>query len=285
MTVLSCDTIDAGEIKVGAGGVRTVVDQYRAICSSLDDGLLMLMISLPHLQRYQPYAGDPSLYVESFEASQEAGAPLWTIRVSYTDAKVKNPLEAPAVITMRSQSASAYTLVDHQGQVMLNTAGDLFEPQERKERIWVFSIKKNVANYPAWLLDYPECINSDAVRIRGLNCPPKTLALAAISIDDYVEENDVRYLPLSMELHFRRSTWQTFVPSRGLQELHEQADDAGGPPTIEKRRIMLKTGEPATEPQLLDRDGRWISDPTPEAVYLLSFQIPEDKPFSVLPLK
>lgn len=286
MSVRSIETTDTGNVKEDLKGVGSLVDEYTAVCTSKNDGLAVLRRDLPHLQRGRPHPREAGYIVDSFEGRREPQSSIWRISVTYTNQFLKNPLGQPASVTMRSQSLSSYTLVDHKGRLMLNTAGDPFEPQEKKEVIWVFSVKKNVADFPDWILEYPECINTDAVRIRGLRrmFPPKTLALAALSIDDYQEENEIQFRPLTAELHYRRSTWQTYVPSRGYQELQRVPSAFGTRPEFIKRRIVLPDQSFPNEPQLLDKDGKWLFQPRPQDVHVLKFQIPEDKPFSVLPL-
>lgn len=281
MSVLSCELVDSGEVRVDRRGASTLVDQYIARMSSIDDRLTALRRGLPRLQRWQPHFREPSLFVEDFEATQIQWTPNWRVRVSYTSELDPNPLDKPLGVKVRSQSIDAYTLVDHEGRLMLNTAGDPFQPQQKKETIWIFSCTKNVADYPLWLLEYPETINLDSVRIRGVTFPPRTLALVTVQIEDYVEENDTRYLPLGLELHFRRSTWQSFIPSRGYQAYFD--DPEGGAPV--KRRITLDDGSYPNEPQLLDRRGRWIQNPRPQDVYMLKFQLPRALPFGALPLR
>ncbi|MBX3450602.1 MAG: hypothetical protein KF777_13625 [Planctomycetaceae bacterium] len=261
------------------------VDRYVAKFSDPDVSPVAVRRALPRLQRWQPHPEEPGYYVDRFEAEQHNNTRFWFLDVTYTDQMVKNPLAERASVTMRSQALSSYTLVDHKGRLMLNTAGDPFEPQEKKEVIWVLSVKKNVADFPDWLLDYPEVINTDAVRIRNRTYPPKSLAVAGITIDDYQEENDVEFLPLTLELHYRKATWQTFVPSRGYQERYELERTAGQPPEFAKRRIVLPDQSFPNEPQLLNKDGAWLPRPRPQDVHILKFQIPEDRPFSVLPLK
>lgn len=285
MGVRSCSIKDAGQVQTDAKKVGSIVDKYGVICTSIDDGLTVLMRDLPRLQRWQPHPRDPGYFVDRFEGKQIEFSPAWDVSVTYTNQLLKNPLAERASVTMRSQALSSYTLVDHKGRLMLNTAGDPFEPQEKKEVIWVLSVKKNVVDFPDWLLEYPEVINTDAVRIRNRTYPPKTLAVAGVTIDDFQEENDVEFLPLTLELHYRKATWQTFVPSRGYQERYRLDSAFGSAPEFAKRRIVLPDQSFPNEPQLLNKDGAWLPTPRPQDVHILKFQIPEDKPFNVLPLK
>jgi hypothetical protein len=235
-----------------------------------------------------PHGREPGMYCNSFEAKQVVHTDIWNIRVGYTNnPDLSNPLSEPAKINMKSQRQSGATLVDNKGRMMLNTAGVPFEPQEKGETLIIISVQKNVADYPAWLLDYPDAINNDSVRIRKLTCQPHTLALTSISIPDYIEQDKkARYLTLEFELTYRKSGWKTKVPSRGFSEKVWQTD-RNGTRTVwngELQPIIGPNG-PISEPMLLDKDGVGIRKPKPEDVVLLDFTIPDERPFNALPFK
>lgn len=292
MGLLRCDIADEGELSVDSNGATSLVDQYVAIMESARDTRRQLATELPALQVGAPHLRETGMYVSGFEAKQDAHSPIWRIRVSYSDrTDSDNPLAAPAKVNIKSQRLESYTLVDNRGRVMLNTARVPFEPQPKGETLWVISVQKNVPDYPAWLLDYPEAISNDAVRIRKLTCPPGTLALTGVTIPDYeTTQKGIRYLSLEFEVQFRKSGWHTVVPSRGFSEQVSKGFYGSGvnlrrKPTGETRRILNKQGEPITEPMLLDKDGFAIRDPKPTDVVMLKFTVPDEKPFNTLPWK
>lgn len=299
MGLQTCDITDQGELTIDSAGATGMVDQYTAIMESVRDTRRQLVDALPALQRGAPHDTEPGLYVSSFEARQDEHSPIWRLRVSYSDqVEDDNPLAEPADINMKSQRLESYTLLDNKGRIMLNTAGVPFEPQPKGETLWVISVRKNVADYPAWLLEYPEAINNDTVRIRKLNCKPGTLAITGLSIPDYVtsDKAKIKYLPLEFEVTYRKSGWHTVVPSRGFSERIAHTPytwvNVMGNPLVpgtsvyfSQRRILSDRGEPITEPMLLDRDGKAIRNPKPEDVVTVKFTIPDEKPFSTLPFK
>lgn len=285
MGLLSYDIVDAGELTVGSNNAVEMVDQYVAIMESAADTRQELIDALPQFQIGAPHDRERRMYVSApFEARQDTNSPVWRLRVNYSDqVDTDNPLARPAVVTFRSLSLNSATLLDNKGRIMLNTAGFPVEPQERREAIWSITVQKNVADYPAWVLDYPESINNDTVRIRKLSCPPKTLALVGLTIPDFTEEKGVKFLALELELHYRKSTWQTFVPSLGFHE-KKLSVSRTGVVTATFPRIQTD-GENVTEPVLLDRNGAAIRNAGPQDVYTLKFTIPEERPYGALPLK
>lgn len=289
MTLISCEIRNRGKLDSDASGTDSFVDEYIARMDSAAATHMELRRSLPELQRWQPHPTEAGFYVEKFSAEQHPNSRFWNVEVTYATRTDKSPLDAPWKWSVSSQSLSSYTLVDHQGRMMLNTAGFPFEPFERKERILIFRGRKNVPKWPGWLLTYPECINADAVRVNGQNCAPKTLALAGLSIEEPQEENEVEFSPLTLELHYRESTWLTVVPSKGFRERIPLdtpiAQQANGGKKFLTIPITDDYEQPFQEPQFLDADGRALRDPKPEDIVLLKFQIPAAKAFSALQLR
>lgn len=299
MGLLTCDIADQGELTIDSAGAVSMVDQYTAIMDSVRDTRRQLVAALPGLQRGAPHPTETGLYVSNpFEAKQDTNSAIWRLRVTYSDQfDADNPLAKPAEVSMKSQRGTTYTLLDNKGRIMLNTAGTPFEPQEKGETLWVISVKKNVADYPAWLLDYPGAINNDTVRIRKLTCKPGTLAMTGLSIPDYVPatKSQPAYLPLEFEIQYRKSGWHTVVPSRGFMErvklTHWDAAQVGitvdvdGPNAYAVRPIRDYRGEPITNAMLLDKDGAALRFPKPSDVVTLKFTIPDELPFSALPFK
>lgn len=289
MTLMSCEIRNRGKLDSDASGSDSFVDEYIARMDTAAATHMELRRALPELQRWQPHPVEVGFYVDKFSAEQHPNSRFWNIEVTYATRTEKSPLDEPWKWSVSSQSLSAYTLVDHQDRMMLNTAGFPFEPFEKKERILIFRGRKNLAKWPNWLLTYPECINSDAVRIQGQSCAPKTLAMAGMNVDEPQEQDDVEFYPLTVELHYRESTWLTVVPSKGFQErlllLSPLQQQVNGGKKFLTRMILNDSDEPVTEPQFLDAAGQAIRDPKPEDIVLLKFQIPVAKAFSALQLR
>ncbi len=298
MGLVSCDIADQGELNIDSNGAASLIDLYVAVMDTPWDTRRQLVEALPALQRGATHATEAGLYVNGFEAKQDANSAIWRLRVTYTDQfDADNPLAKPAEVHMKSQRGTTYTLLDNKGRIMLNTAGTPFEPQEKGETLWVISVKKNVADYPAWLLEYPGAINKDAVRIRKLSCRPGTLSLTGLSIPDYVPatKSQPAYLPLEFEVTYKQSGWHTVVPSRGFMERvklsHWEAADVGNTVEVEwqtaytVRPIRDYRGEPITNAMLLDKDGAALRFPKPADVVTLKFTIPDELPFNALPFK
>lgn len=247
----------------------------------------------PDLQYGQRHPDDASYTVTSNEAIRREQADVWDVTVTYQQLTAENPLNEPAKVKARSQDDKRAALYDADGKPYLNTAGDFLEPVEEDEAIWVYSVTKNVASVPAWFDSYPNRVNDDAVRLMGRLREAGTLKLKGGSIDEADYQGQTYYV-LSFELWWRLDGWEAKVVNRGYNQLVEITENppwlaplgqqVTKPKTRLVRQPILINGQPPREPQALDNDGKWIENPTPEDIVLLSFKPKPWLPFSVLPL-
>jgi hypothetical protein len=128
---------------------------------------------------------------------------------------------------------------------------------------------------------------------------------------DQETEFGIDWCQLDFELHYRASGWRLLTPNRGFHQLIPKkqivsagsataAAIAGGilPATgiqigdkkqFDYVKILVegenKTLEEPAEPQMLDRQGALIPNPTPANIVILEFKRNNELPFNNLPLK
>ncbi len=144
------------------------------------------------------------------------------------------------------------------------------------------------------LLDLEDVMNQDAVAILGKQRDPKTLLLRKVEFSDENESEGTRYRTLSLELAYRKSTWVTQFPSTGFEELVLRDATPNDPQSIrinvdgidkvaERKTIVLDgDGQRPSEPQILDKDGKWVKHPTPDDIVILTAEINDVVPFAPL---
>jgi hypothetical protein len=288
MSVIRWSTTDEGQVRATRTGQELIL-QLTVICSSLDDNLFALKLGLPQFQRWQPHPEEPGMFVDEFSATQEKGSSIWRANVRYVDTLERNPLDLPAVMTVRTETLPSATILNSRGQLILNTAGDVVQPIDKPERIRVFTFKKNVPAIAEWLFELEDAVNGSAMALASFMREPRTLLLRKVEFGEPDEANDIQFVPCVVELAYRKSGWQHRYPSIGFNELVEQRDlspgaDADGPPQIVKRAILIN-GQPPSEPQLLDAAGHWVEQPEPQDVVILSEDIYSEADLTVLPIR
>ncbi len=202
----------------------------------------------------------------------------WQLTVNYQSVPAnvqyeENPLARPPVVTWSSVSYEEEIYKDIAGKTILNSAGDYFDPPIRVARSrWQVSYKRNRAWIPTWILDYTDAINSDQFTIGGLTVPRGYAKLDRIEIGPMQIENGVTYYEVSYTFTLQKESWQPKILDQGLYE------KVGGV----RRRIRV-SGEPVSEPVLLDGTGQALANPAPEnAVYLTQYKAYRELPFATI---
>ncbi len=320
MSLLSCDLKWEEEARIEQTR-REWRAIYSALLSNIADGPREILMGAPYLAPYQPHPKDSAALIAEFWPKRIVGTNFWDVELRYsTDVDiVANPLAMSPVITIDSVKRELPALFDSNGNPIINLAGDFYtDPQSTKTVTdLVFKVSKNVPlNLPAWITAYPDCVNSDAVTIRGLTCPPGTLYFGALSVG--AEENisgtatststlvqGTPYTTVSFELDFRRDGWTILLPNWGYFQLVPRrktngssavvANDKTGkkqtirtrgvPAGYDRQRIIIN-GDYPPHPQFLDAQGALILNPTFDQIITLEYDLHDKLPFGgVLPLK
>ncbi|MFO1046042.1 MAG: hypothetical protein U0941_30050 [Planctomycetaceae bacterium] len=281
MGVIKFDTIDRGEVYTDNSGKSTLTHRMLIQCSSLDDSISVLRRDLPQFQRWQPHQTEPGFRVDQFRATQRPHSPWWEAQVDYIDTLQKNPLEIPARIgEIKSFTIPGSTLVDHQNKPILNAAGEPPEPFDKPEQIIAFPIIFNIPNLGDWLFDFESCINQDSIRLGSKSCDPLTVMIRQVTVTDTQEADDIEYRTATLECWRRKSKWVEYWPNRGFNERIKGTDipfhdatAAGLGANDSVLRPILIDGERPSEPQFLDKDGKWIKNPTLDQIVIIATQL------------
>lgn len=244
-------------------------------------------------RRGDRYPGEPQARCVSVVVTRRTpGNRLFDVTCSYSNKfqkeESKDPLARPARIRSRSLPFRIPFIKDVKGKYLLTTAGEFIGGAESEIPGLTISVQKNLAQYPSWVQSYSRSMNSDSVRIRGLTFPKHTLKVTGIEIGDEEFENDVRFFSLGLEITFNPLTWKREFFNRGFYEL--VTSGKGKDKKVELNRIVLDDDEFPTEPQFLDRDGKWIRPDEktgrvdPKKIVVLEHNDLEELPYSRLPL-
>ena len=297
MSVVSWEWTDEEGGRIGPDG--EIVGHVRIRCNSPDDGFSVLSRDTPTLQRWQRHPSEPGYFVAEFlperipYAHFDTGNGVhcwWNASVRYSNKLTENPLDEPAKLVTRSQTISGGTILDKDGDVIMNAAGDIPTPFDKPRRVRVFTFTKNIATPQDWLFDWEgEVVNSDTVKIYSKNCTPRTLRFESVTIGERQVVNDVGFFVHTVELAYLKSTWDQVWPNRGFNQLVEEIEPFAGSSIITQRvtrkRPIYILGQVPSQPQFLDADGKWIPRPTPDEIVYNTTKIYAEKPFRNLPVK
>lgn len=229
---------------------------------------------------------------------------VWIVTAAYSSERElsDNPLDDPALITWNTEQFQRPYFQDINGDAIVNSAGDPFDPPAMGDDSRVTAtIRKNVAGISgiaSWFLSYQDCVNNAPFLLDGIYIAEGAAKMQAVSLGEVQERNSITYRVLSMTMHFRRDAysaagsgsgatpsteWALELLDAGFREL-AQAGSTSGSGGAYRRKITDEDGEPVKSPVLLDGSGEPLDDPSASTAVFLPFDIYPVKDFSVLPL-
>lgn len=261
-------------IAVASHNFHTSADVYQY---GLDNSIL----PLPYVSYHPVLVGHSC---RSVKVTQDDGAPRkWTIEAEYSSKPIKenqseeNPLNRPARIRWRTANYRQAIWRDINGQGILNSAGDYFDPPVEVDRAyWTVSVSKNVADVPTFILDYENAVNNAAITVGGVVIGQYEAKISDIDISELKIEGDYQYFEFSYTLERRREKW---IPLKVLDQGLRFKSEAS------RKHIMDDSTpkRPVASPRLLDGAGNVLSDPTPANAVYRDFTVYYARNFSVLP--
>lgn len=215
-----------------------------------------------------PHPSDPTARCNGLKLKQRDSpfSHLWDVTATYTNEPMSpaavaalsptptNPLTAPSKVSFRSKHHEVPFTEDRDGDPVVNSAGDAFEPPGNKDATrWTIHIVKNYTAIPSTLGDYQDKVNDGAVVLGGLSVPDECAKINVDGINPVIS-NGVSYVEVSFVIEVRFEGWgQTYIQ----QGFNEKV----GTPGVRKKCYIK--GVEVTNPVPLDATGAMIVDPTP----------------------
>ncbi len=186
----------------------------------------------------------------------------------------ENPLSRPPTYSVSHEKVQEVVEYDYNGDPILNSAGDPFDPPPMREVSYpVLTIKKNMVSFTYTMLEqYQDAVNS--ATWRGFE--PGKVKIDGINWESAFE-NGITYWVVTFVFKVRYKGWRLRLLDTGFNELIAAETDR----PAYKRRIKDKDGAYPNEPQLLNGDGQRLgADEAP--VFLEPKQIFRELPFAAL---
>ena len=235
-------------------------------------------VTIPKIGQAHP--NDAFAYAESVSARPvQKTSRYFLVTVPYSTRTPRDidPNNDAARVQWDSEQFQEVAVYDNGGELILNSAGDPFDPPAMKDMSRISAtVKKNLTFVPTWLLDYPDAVNSDAFVLDNVDIPPRIAKIQKVTVaEDWQERNFIKFREVTFLIHFRPEKWLLEILDAGFRE-----KDAT------KRKNMKNDGdaERPTAPIPLDGAGKMLADPSPSNATFLEFKVYDEKPFSILPL-
>lgn len=298
--------IDVGltgdEMSTNQDNVREGTRTYLVVSNNPFETTLAVRLHPKVPKPFDRHPTEPGVYAKVPTVSRVTGNKFqWTVVVTYSSEvrdRPSNPLARPPKISGDFVDHERPAHVDRNKKPLLTTAGEPLSGVTTTDSDLILNIEKNLPGIPRWALTHNNAINDGAVRLGPVTFPKGTLKVRGIRFSDIQWENDVPFIVLSFQLHFRRIGWKRKHVNAGRIER-----TANGP-----EKITLEDGSYPNEPVLLDRSGRaprekvkrkdrsgkevdkfvlkqFNSGVDPGEIHILEFELDDELPFSVLPTR
>lgn len=278
-----------GDDKLGDVLTASLVRVFRVVTDSATDDheTIALHASCPNYGDVHP--NNSLAYVKKRSiVNQMFSKKVWLVTVTYsTEWKVQEYQEDPtaeaAKITWRSEQFVAPASRDKDGNAVVNSAGDLFDPpEERDDSRWVATIRKNMQGVPSWIFQYQDAINSRAFQLDGLGIPAYYAKMQAIEIGEQQVQNDISYRVLTMHMTLKLNTHIFYILDAGFNRID---------PNDSSKRVKITVlddqgnrTEP-TAPWPLNGSGAPIQNPTTSNNQHVTYHVYPELDFNYLPLQ
>jgi hypothetical protein len=251
------ETITAKAIRKGAKQVRTYSRTYKVRTS---DGAtseidILAASGVPAFGSAHP--ADPTAFLsdKSLSLHKNGLRPIWHVACEWTNdtdkAMSKSPIypETPAKISGAWEQEIVPVEVDLNGDPIVNTAGDPFDPPVTEPKpIPTLTIQVNLASgdfSESWMEQFFNAVNADTYRGK----PAGTVLVQDINFTQEIWTNDdgvdITYYAVNIKLAYNKDGWQPSILSQG----YRKKDGAS------LTHIRDKEGRDISAPVPLDEDG------------------------------
>jgi hypothetical protein len=217
----------------------------------------------------------------SGETADDDGTParLWTVDLEYGTLAAGvvpgGPLAQPPRWSLTPYPVEEPAYVDFDGQPILNSAGDPFNPPLTYERLkYTFTVTRNEASPDlGTILALSNKVNAADWLIFAAQTA-KTLPIE-VPAAEFDNETSTLFYPMKYSWDIDPNTWKVKVLNQGFRELKSG----------KLVQVMGDDGEPVNDPVLLDEDGLKLDYPVDDtSIVFKEFQLLETADFTAFDL-
>jgi len=168
-------------------------------------------------------------------------------------------------------------VIDEDGNLVCNSAGDPFDPPEMIDDSRLISTTvKQMASVPTWIMNYANAVNSDAFTLDGFNVGIGQAKMQRPRVSRQQWRNNIAFREVVFTINYREEGWLSNLLDAGFRE----RDYTGALINI----VNPGDGEEPSGPVPLDGAGSALDNPSPTNNVNLTFRAYRRLPFATLPL-
>ena len=279
MTTTLKEEIPSGRTARNSKGARTYTRKFRVTSNDKTDGPFEVgsTSGLPLIGSAHPEDANAFCIELTVENTEPYAG--WTVTANYSDERVidDNPTDDAAEINWGSEQFQKVAVVDRDGNLIVNSAGDLFDPPAMiDDSRRVVTVSKNLATVPSWILDYQDAINSDTFTIDGISIGVGKAKMQAVTVGPKQRRNSTVFRTVTFTIHLQRDGWVLDILDAGFNRIPTGDTSNRVPITLD--------GVLPSAPYPLNGAGAPLKNPSPTNCVFRSFNVYKTRTFSTLPL-
>lgn len=279
MTATFKEEILSGRTARNSKGARTYTRKFRVLSNDKTDGPFEVgsTSGLPLIGSAHPEDANAFCIELTVENTEPYAG--WTVTANYSDERVidDNPTDDAAEINWGSEQFQKVAVVDRDGNLIVNSAGDLFDPPAMiDDSRRVVTVSKNLATVPSWILDYQDAINSDTFTIDGISIGVGKAKMQAVTVGPKQRRNSTVFRTVNFTIHLQRDGWVLDILDAGFNRIPTGDTSNRVPITLD--------GVLPSAPYPLNGAGAPLKNPSPTNCVFRSFNVYKTRTFSTLPL-
>lgn len=270
--------LSEGRAARNSRGVRTYTRVFWVETTSDNDGPYAVgsATGLPIIGDVHPE--DAGAWCTDLDVQNTSPWKGWTVTASYSTERELSttPTSDPAVITWSSEQFQRVAAFDKNGNAIVNSAGDPFDPPNMMDDSRrVVSVTKNLTVVPTWILTYQDAVNSDSFSVDGVTIAAGLAKMQSVTVGEEQSRNGTSFRTVTFLMHLQKAGWLLEPLDAGFREV------ASG-----SLVNILNPGddERPSAPVPLDGAGAALANPSTANCVFLSFGVYTTLAFSSLPL-
>lgn len=276
-------------------GTRSYVRRFNVHTDDPFETMVAVRAALPVFFESDPF--DPATVVVTRRAEQdEKNRTLWRGEVTWTwepedGEEEPNPLDREVAIDWTSNTIMVPAIKDKDGDAIVNSAGDYFDPPpEREVERWIAQLEFNSELIPSNIRQYKGAVNISPCSIDGEPVAAERAKIVALRISkkqrwQVDDETTIVYRTVTLGVEIRDDDDESFDLELLDQGYRQKIDGVVSDILVEPDPDAEDDEKPqrTSVPCLLNGGGVKLSDPTPSTAVFLTFDVANLRDLSIFP--
>jgi hypothetical protein len=197
----------------------------------------------------------------------------------------EDPTDEPALTEWDGEQFQRPLVIDEDGNIVCNSAGDPFDPPEMIDDSRLISVTtKNLAAVPTWIINYSNAVNSDAFTLDGFSVGIGQAKMQTPKVSKPMSRNGTTYREVQFTIHYRKEGWLSDIIDAGFRERVPGSGSGSGSESGLRNIRNPDDNELPAAPVPLDGNGSALDNPGPLNNVKRTFRGYRRLPFASLPL-